>query len=797
MATPKPMDCGEVIMNTGKGSINASWLLVLVIAVTIANPVRAEVPLLDVVGAWGGPVNAVDVAPGGGIAYVGAGRRVVVLDISDVSHIVELSSVDMVQSVKDVKYRDGHVYAVCKAKPYRDLSVIDVSNPRDAHLVWTPPSSVAGQGVEVNFRDHWAYVRTGTGGAGDLEVYDIANPTNVSFLGHAIALVVGDVVINGDLAYVAGGNNAIQFKVFNIATPNPLNPQVVGSVQLVSNNATGHPVCVAVNGNRAYVTYRSPGLQTNTFLAIVDISSPSTPLILTNTELPSTPTGIIGLAAEAGHVFAVKPLGPDSIGGNGFPTWSTAYPGLMVFDVTSTPDVPVQVATYKDHAGIDGVKVFGDRAYLFDYGEGLVVLDISNPARPARLGNYHSPAYFGRMTKVGDLLYVSDYWNGLTILNVSNPSAPALLGVYQTPLGPSGENLGVNNWGIAVQGNCAYLAAGRDSVHVVDVSDPTSPALIQKLLGFPDPWRSTDLVRRGSLLHVAFEDALGDPGTEPWRFRTYDLAPPANYAVLSTLQTLNGIAPRVLAASDVQPVVFCGVRHEPMQTIDVSNPAAPALIYQANEPDIDASYDVAAEGSLHLRCTNLTQYPYEQDGLYFSDVSKPANPVPISFVHGRYAMAVAMQNGRVYAVGDFNAAGPGGLPAGVPELPYSDGMDFVVFDVADPAKPTAIAWSPYVGSYLENNGVFTDEPYIFVSTFATGLAGFNGGEDGQGLMILRLPQALCMADVNGDWTVNIDDLLFVISNWGQGAGNPSDVNNDNIVNISDLLAVIGAWGQCG
>jgi hypothetical protein len=55
----------------------------------------------------------------------------------------------------------------------------------------------------------------------------------------------------------------------------------------------------------------------------------------------------------------------------------------------------------------------------------------------------------------------------------------------------------------------------------------------------------------------------------------------------------------------------------------------------------------------------------------------------------------------------------------------------------------------------------------------------------------------CPADVaGGDGVVNITDLLFVISHWGGGAGDPADVNGDNTVNITDLLAVISAWGAC-
>ena len=54
----------------------------------------------------------------------------------------------------------------------------------------------------------------------------------------------------------------------------------------------------------------------------------------------------------------------------------------------------------------------------------------------------------------------------------------------------------------------------------------------------------------------------------------------------------------------------------------------------------------------------------------------------------------------------------------------------------------------------------------------------------------------CPADVTGDGTVNIQDLLFVVAHWNEGAGSPADVNGDNTVNILDLLAVVGAWGAC-
>lgn len=50
------------------------------------------------------------------------------------------------------------------------------------------------------------------------------------------------------------------------------------------------------------------------------------------------------------------------------------------------------------------------------------------------------------------------------------------------------------------------------------------------------------------------------------------------------------------------------------------------------------------------------------------------------------------------------------------------------------------------------------------------------------------------ADVNGDATVNIQDLVLVASNFGKTGQNAADVNNDGIVNIQDLVLVAGAFG---
>ena len=60
-------------------------------------------------------------------------------------------------------------------------------------------------------------------------------------------------------------------------------------------------------------------------------------------------------------------------------------------------------------------------------------------------------------------------------------------------------------------------------------------------------------------------------------------------------------------------------------------------------------------------------------------------------------------------------------------------------------------------------------------------------------------QINCIGDVNASATVDVTDLLAVITTWGPCANPnncPSDMNDDNTVNVNDLLAVITHWGAC-
>ena len=59
----------------------------------------------------------------------------------------------------------------------------------------------------------------------------------------------------------------------------------------------------------------------------------------------------------------------------------------------------------------------------------------------------------------------------------------------------------------------------------------------------------------------------------------------------------------------------------------------------------------------------------------------------------------------------------------------------------------------------------------------------------------------CVADLDSDGDVDVDDLLLLLGAWGTCSGPcpPScvgDINLDCVVDVDDLLALIAAWGPC-
>jgi hypothetical protein len=244
-------------------------------------------------------------------------------------------------------------------------------------------------------------------------------------------LRTADFQIIGDLLYQADSDGYL--RVFNLQ-PDPLHPVNVGSAQ-VGYGGSDMRLDVAngsaiVQSERSDPTYPSSWGHIVPVAYIVDVSVPTLPVVRSIYDQVFY-TGGVAIQGNVAFVadWLFRTTEPPT-----FP-WLDRLKGLAILDI-SNPSTPVLIGTYNtNHSSIHDVRVSGNRAYLSCAGQGLVILDITNPAQPSRIGGHYSPGSLRIMTKAGNRLYAVDEFNGFTILDVSNPaSTPGVIGVYRAPV---------------------------------------------------------------------------------------------------------------------------------------------------------------------------------------------------------------------------------------------------------------------------------------------------------------------------------------------------------------------------
>lgn len=733
---------------------------------------------------WGGPVNDIDVV--GDLAYVANGRMLRILDISDPSTPVQVGAIDL-GGVGAVRVRDGYAY-VAGRSPY-GFCVVDVSNPAEPAVVWAAIGTLSRR--KVLLYGDYAYVHSLTGSA--VTLYDISDPHNVTSLGGVSVLGtnVSELLVAGDRIYVGtrgGGMSAEALRVFDISA-DPLNPTLLGEVDNPSpGQGLGSTNGLAIEGDTiAWITGSATHPQ---LLHTVDVSDPALPTILETHD--GSFQSLTDVAFSNSHIYVTD----ASV--NGIPREWHLTGGMVVLDATVPKNLDV-VSTYKPHGDLKrGLRVIDDRAFLFDEGEGLIVMDISNPAQPLRLGKYHSPSTLRRSVKAGNLLYVSDAWHGFSVLDVSNPSEPELVGTYQAE---HYDDLGVDAFGIDYKDGKIYLGAGHLGLEVVDVSDPANPVLIgaRRIPSFQAAcsWYTGvtvngDVVRVGSTIRVLGCDAFSSP--TDMDLRNFDATNPGSIAEVGAVMLLSTGAPFRLRTllENGNGIVFVGWDRHHRPTANSANDAAPYLVHTYTHPNLGPSgvggdaIDVALNGDVLFTAYNKTtdNIPAVQ----MQDVSDPANPVDIMVIDGvdglQSAHAVAIQNNRLY-VSEHSLR---------------------VFDVVDPMAPVFLAHSISgslggIGPGNKNSAyLLADEPHIY--HLGTPTLGASNPSPTSGLAILKvenLPEPKCaVADLNCDGVVNVSDLLMLLSAWGgcpRDNDCPADLNNDGVVDVSDLLMLLANWGQ--
>jgi hypothetical protein len=678
---------------------SATFAFMGLVAMIAGNAARAGTPSLEVISAWGGPVNDVEVAPGGNIAYIGSGRRLVVANISNLAAITEIGSIDLRFTVCDIAIQGNLAYV---ATNYHNFSapasfhVVDISNPAAPLEVWNSASTplASGQIDKLCLHGNCAYLRHDTDGEhpGLIDVYDLSQPAAPVRLGYIENIVslnsqASQMEVVGDRLYVFGAPDGSGLAIYDLNSPNPLQPALLGTLRI-----GGECKDLAVDGDYAYLSIGSDAVRP---ISIVNVSNPASPTLVSTSVVQAAGTAH-GISAFNGYLY---------VSNWNFPTTEQHF--LRIYDVGSNPAVPIELPTYATHGDIRDIVFSDGRGWVLDDGEGAIALDITNPASLTRLGNYYSPARLTGMDKPtgGNLLYVVDEWNGFTILDVSNPkSMPVVVGIFQTPTPATLTN--AMNWAIDVVGDRAYFSAGYNGFMVVDVSNPASTTLL--FTGFASPswpgssWRARSVQVVDEIIYVAFTGAgwCGGPPALVWGMHTYNAT---TMALLG--QAFLGCGYAESVAVNDQGIMFTG--GNPPEVVDASNPSAPVLINSDAGPSLSNS--VALEGNVRLLAR---AYHGAGAGLYLHDVSTPANPAQLASAPTSGELSwLALQNHRAYVL--------------------ENSSNCHVYDVSNPQQPQPIVTLNPDSGVILNSQIVVDEPNAFISS-GRGWATWDTG-----LLILR------------------------------------------------------------
>jgi hypothetical protein len=293
------------------------------------------------------------------------------------------------------------------------------------------------------------------------------------------------------------------------------------------------------------------------------------------------------------------------------------------------------------------VEVQDNIAYVLDVEEGLLLIDISDPANTVLLGSYQNINSPWDLAVSDEIVCVTSHDLLLYIIDVSDPTEPVLLSSISTP----------DYWGYILLIDSMIYVTCDGELQIFDIRDPANP----NLLGIYDLNSPLyDIAVSNNIAYItSFYDVL----------KIIDVSNPFEPVLLSSFNT-HGDAYGVEVSNEL---VFLTDDEVGLLIIDVSDPQFPNLLscYHSNK----TFYDVVVQDTLAYV---INPY-YGFQAISFSD---PMNPELLSeYDTPGYAKDFNLQNNCIYIADD------------------SAGLQII--DVLDHTNTNMVSWLPSYSDVLE------------------------------------------------------------------------------------------------
>jgi len=496
-----------------------------------------------------------------GFAYCAMGRAgLAIIDVRNSENPLQLSRIGTGGYARSVAVSGSHAFLavgnIGGAEPVdgEGLVVLDVSSP--ANPIWLSSTPTIGSAHSIVVSEDrallWVSDSDATGelveGEG-LLVLDVSDPTNPVRVGklEIINTVLG-MAISGSFAYVAGytwdeAEQDYWHGMTSVDISNPASP-VIGSSREIADEEVHDMV---ISGDHAYVAAEN--------LWIIDVGDPMNLVGIGHYPFEGGRNGPRGVAIAGDYVYVARSWWEES------GLHHQSGEGLAILDV-SDPSSPVRVGSRRVTGFAVDVAVSANHAYLA--GGDLLVVDVTR-ANPQPLG-WEQEGYASEdLATAGGYAFLGA-GAGFRIIDIKDSTAPVQVGQYR-----SGVVSLSGSTGIAVVDDHVYMAA--QGLEVVDISDPMSPVQIGSFR--PDRWYD-DVVVVGS--HAYLVGGPWDSESQRVGLTIADISDPSAPVHIGSYNT--GGRARVVTVSGDH--AYLAIQDGSLQVIDVSrlpDPQEPLILY--------------------------------------------------------------------------------------------------------------------------------------------------------------------------------------------------------------------------
>jgi hypothetical protein len=455
------------------------------------------------VGKWGrGP--AARVTGRGSLAYVSLGSEVAIFNVSDGHNPIIVNEIQCRYVVDRAILKDSLLYCVLQG----GIEVFNIANPTNVTRIRYFPISA----VDMCIQDSLAY----TISADSFTVYQLVSPDSILKLG-ACADSGYYVAADSGFAYLCD-----RWGLYVIDATDPTNPH---QATVLTGAQTG-----AVWVDSGYCYYTTASASPNSF-RIADVSDPYHP-------------------AGLGYIDGIASYDLFKL------SFFMYLPGYYIVDVTN-PNFPTRAGS----TTCDGNGVWTRSPFSFSFvasaQEGMSAVNVNDPVNP-HVDTVVAGAFeaFDVFTDAG-MTYVADDWSGMKILNTAVPANPLQIGSYDT-VGQAPRAQAVS-----VRDSLADLMTywwGPTDFRVVDVSQPENPRLVATAQVW-GPGRA--IVTRDSLAYVA----------EDYQLEIFSIANPRSPRLVGSCGLPNSSYGLCLRDT----LAFVG-NLTSLRIVNVTNPASPVVI---------------------------------------------------------------------------------------------------------------------------------------------------------------------------------------------------------------------------